>query len=70
MCPVCVTPLEIIDKALAIAGMSDVIFCSFGDMMRVPGSNQDLLSVKANGGDVRTVYSPLDALKIPVSEWG
>jgi hydrogenase expression/formation protein HypD len=63
-CPVCVTPLEIIDKAIEIAGREGVIFCSFGDMLRVPGSEADLLSVKAQGGDVRIVYSPLDALKI------
>lgn len=63
-CPVCVTPLEIIDKALAIAGRPNVIFCSFGDMLRVPGSEQDLFQVKSSGSDVRIVYSPLDALKI------
>lgn len=63
-CPVCVTPLEIIDKAIHIAQMEDVIFTSFGDMLRVPGSEKDLLSVKAGGGDVRLLYSPLDALKI------
>jgi len=63
-CPVCVTPLEIIDKALEIAARKDVIFTSFGDMLRVPGSQTDLLSVKAAGGDVRIIYSPLDALKI------
>ena len=63
-CPVCVTPLEIIDKAIAIAGRSGVIFTSFGDMLRVPGSTRDLLSVKADGADVRVVYSPLDAVKI------
>jgi hydrogenase expression/formation protein HypD len=63
-CPVCVTPLEMIDKATEIASNPDVIFCSFGDMLRVPGSHQDLLTVKANGGDVRIVYSPLDAIKI------
>ena len=63
-CPVCVTPLEIVDKALAIASRDDVIFASFGDMLRVPGSESDLLSIKAKGGDVRMVYSPLDALKI------
>ncbi|MBM4160139.1 MAG: hydrogenase formation protein HypD [Ignavibacteria bacterium] len=63
-CPVCVTPLEIIDKAIAIASRPDVIFTSFGDMLRVPGSGKDLLSVKAEGGAVRIVYSPLDALKI------
>jgi hydrogenase expression/formation protein HypD len=63
-CPVCVTPLEIIDRALAIAARPDVIFCSFGDMLRVPGSQKDLFRVKSEGGDVRIVYSPLDALKI------
>jgi hydrogenase expression/formation protein HypD len=63
-CPVCVTPLEMIDRAIAIASRSDVIFTSFGDMLRVPGSSRDLLAVKAAGGDVRMVYSPLDALKI------
>ncbi|MCW2787969.1 MAG: hydrogenase formation protein HypD [Aeromicrobium sp.] len=63
-CPVCVTPLEIIDKALAIARRPEVIFCSFGDMLRVPGSSEDLFHVKSAGGDVRVVYSPLDALAI------
>jgi hydrogenase expression/formation protein HypD len=63
-CPVCVTPLEIIDKAIRIAQRKEVIFCSFGDMLRVPGSEKDLLGVKAEGGDVRILYSPLDALKI------
>lgn len=63
-CPVCVTPLEIIDKAIAIALLPDVILASFGDMLRVPGSFQDLLTVRAEGGDVRMVYSPLDALTI------
>jgi hydrogenase expression/formation protein HypD len=63
-CPVCVTPLELIDKALQIAARPEVIFCSFGDMLRVPGSGGDLFSVKANGADVRIVYSPLDTLKI------
>ncbi|TAK57228.1 MAG: hydrogenase formation protein HypD [Bacteroidetes bacterium] len=63
-CPVCVTPVELIDKALAIASRPEVIFTSFGDMLRVPGSNNDLLSVKAAGGNVRMVYSPLDALRI------
>ncbi|MFV1979221.1 MAG: hydrogenase formation protein HypD [Myxococcota bacterium] len=63
-CPVCVTPIESIDRALDIASRRGVIFCSFGDMLRVPGSEQDLLSVKANGGDVRAVYSPLDALEV------
>lgn len=63
-CPVCVTPLELIDKALAIARRPEVIFTSFGDMLRVPGSETDLLSIKAQGGDVRMVYSPLDAVKL------
>jgi hydrogenase expression/formation protein HypD len=63
-CPVCVTPLEMIDRAHAIARRSEVIFCSFGDMLRVPGSSGDLLEIKAAGGDVRVVYSPLDCLKI------
>ena len=63
-CPVCVTPLELIDRALAIAAEPNVIFCSFGDMLRVPGSEKDLFRIKSEGGDVRTVYSPLDALKI------
>ena len=63
-CPVCVTPLELIDKALEIASRPDVIFCSFGDMLRVPGSGRDLFSIKSQGGDVRVVYSPLDALKL------
>ena len=63
-CPVCVTPLELIDQAIAIASRPNVIFCSFGDMLRVPGSTRDLLNVKATGGDVRIVYSPLDCLKI------
>ncbi len=63
-CPVCVTPVELIDKAIALASRPDVIFCSFGDMLRVPGTQKDLLTVKANGGDVRIVYSPLDALTI------
>jgi hydrogenase expression/formation protein HypD len=63
-CPVCVTPLEVIDKALAIASRPGVIFCSFGDMLRVPGSEDDLFRVKGCGGDVRVVYSPLDALRI------
>lgn len=63
-CPVCVTPVEMIDKALALAAMPGVVLCTFGDMMRVPGSHQDLLGVKARGGDVRFVYSPLDAVAI------
>jgi hydrogenase expression/formation protein HypD len=65
-CPVCVTPLELIEKAIEIASMPDVLFCSFGDMLRVPGISKDLLTVKAAGGDVRIVYSPLDALKLAV----
>jgi hydrogenase expression/formation protein HypD len=63
-CPVCVTPLELIDKAIAIASRPDVIFTSFGDMLRVPGSDDDLFRTRADGGDVRVVYSPLDAVKI------
>src|SRR5215469_17061986 len=70
-CPVCVTPVETIDKALRIAAQPNVIFCSFGDMLRVPGSVgstgamcRNLLSVKACGGDVRIVYSPLDVVRI------
>jgi hydrogenase expression/formation protein HypD len=63
-CPVCVTPLEMIDKANVIARRPEVIFTSFGDMLRVPGSHGDLLSAKAEGADVRIVYSPLDAVKL------
>ncbi len=63
-CPVCVTPLELIDKAIQIAGNEEVIFTSFGDMLRVPGSGTDLLKAKAGGADVRMVYSPLDAVNI------
>ena len=63
-CPVCVTALELVDKALAIASQEGVIFCSYGDMLRVPGSGRDLFSVRAAGGDVRVVYSPLDAIKL------
>jgi hydrogenase expression/formation protein HypD len=63
-CPVCVTPIEQIDRAIDIASKPGVIFCSFGDMLRVPGSKEHLLTVKAKGGDVRIVYSPLDALRI------
>jgi hydrogenase expression/formation protein HypD len=66
-CPVCVTPLEQIDKALAIAARPDVIFTSYGDMLRVPGSTTDLLALKARGADVRIVYSPLDAIRIAVA---
>lgn len=63
-CPVCVTPLELVDKALAIAARPEIIFTSYGDMLRVPGSKRDLFSVRATGGDVRVVYSPLDAVNI------
>jgi len=63
-CPVCVTPLEMIDRALSIAARPEVVFCSFGDMLRVPGSSSDLFRVKAEGGDVRVVYSPLDAVQL------
>jgi hydrogenase expression/formation protein HypD len=63
-CPVCVTPLETIDRAIAIASRPDVLFASFGDMLRVPGSVKDLLTVKAEGGAVRIVYSPLDAVQL------
>ncbi len=63
-CPVCVTPLEMLDRAHAIARRPDVIFCSFGDMLRVPGSNGDLFQLKADGARVQVVYSPLDCLKI------
>jgi hydrogenase expression/formation protein HypD len=62
-CPVCVTPIALIDQAIALARRPEVILCSFGDMLRVPGSKEDLLSVKAQGGDVRMVYSPLQALE-------
>ena len=63
-CPVCVTPITIIDTAIELALRPEIIFCSFGDMLRVPGSHKDLLTVKAEGGDVRMVYSPLDVLTI------
>jgi hydrogenase expression/formation protein HypD len=63
-CPVCVTPVELIDQAVVIAGRPDVVFTSFGDMLRVPGTTKDLLTVKSEGGDVRIVYSPLDAVKL------
>ena len=63
-CPVCVTPLEVVEKAIQIASQPDVIFVSFGDMLRVPGSSTDLLQVKASGGDVRIAYSPMEAVKI------
>jgi hydrogenase expression/formation protein HypD len=63
-CPVCVTPLELVDKAIALASLPGVIFTSYGDMLRVPGSSRDLFAVRAAGGDVRIVYSPLDALQI------
>src|SRR4051812_35892609 len=63
-CPVCVTSLEMIDRAHAIAQKKDVIFASFGDMLRVPGSHGDLLRLKSRGADVRIVYAPLDAVKL------
>lgn len=63
-CPVCVTPLDVIDQALAIASRPEVTFCSFGDMLRVPGSGRDLFQVRSEGGDVRVVYSPLDAVAL------
>jgi hydrogenase expression/formation protein HypD len=63
-CPVCVTPIELIDEAIAIASRPEVIFCSFGDMVRVPGSAKDLLEAKAEGGDVRILYSPGDAIEV------
>lgn len=63
-CPVCVTPLELVDKAIEIASRRGVVFCSFGDMLRVPGSKTDLLAAKAAGADVRIVYSPLDACRV------
>ncbi len=63
-CPVCVTALEVVDKAIAIASRPDVIFVSYGDMLRVPGSSSDLLRVKAQGGDVRIAYTPMEAVKI------
>ena len=63
-CPVCVTPIHLIDQAIAIAAEPNVIFCSFGDMLRVPSSTTDLLSAKASGADIRMVYSPLDAVKL------
>jgi hydrogenase expression/formation protein HypD len=63
-CPVCVTPLELVDKAISIASRPGVIFASFGDMLRVPGSGKDLLLVRSEGGDVRVVYSPLEAVKL------
>lgn len=63
-CPVCVTPVELLDKAAKIARRDDVIFCSFGDMLRVPGTECDLFAVKALGGDVRVVYSPMDAVAL------
>jgi hydrogenase expression/formation protein HypD len=69
-CPVCVTSLEMIDRAHAIASRPDVTFCSFGDMLRVPGSRGDLLQVKSQGGDVRVVYSPLDAVNLAAANPG
>ncbi len=63
-CPVCVTPIEVLDQALAIARRPEVVFCSFGDMLRVPGTDGDLLAARAAGADVRVVYSPLDAVAL------
>ncbi|MDA0348802.1 MAG: hydrogenase formation protein HypD [Verrucomicrobia bacterium] len=63
-CPVCVTPIEQIDKAIELSQKTNIIFCSFGDMLRVPGSEKDLFYAKANGGDIRIVYSPMDAVGI------
>ena len=63
-CPVCVTPIETLDRAVALAALPDVVLCSFGDMLRVPGSNGDLFGARARGGDVRVVYSPLDAVRL------
>jgi len=63
-CPVCVTPIEMLDRAVAVASRPEVIFCSFGDMLRVPGSKKDLFTVKSEGGDVRVVYSPIDAVML------
>jgi hydrogenase expression/formation protein HypD len=63
-CPVCVTPIEVVDKAVEIASRPDVIFVSYGDMLRVPGTKSDLFRVKANGGDVRIAYSPMEGVKI------
>jgi len=63
-CPVCVTPIEILDKAIAIAAQPGVTLCSFGDMLRVPGSHKDLWTAKSEGGDVRVVYSPMDAVTL------
>jgi hydrogenase expression/formation protein HypD len=67
-CPVCVTPVEYVDKAIAVAGRPEVTLCSFGDMLRVPGSDGDLLAAKARGADIRIVYSPLDALAVARAE--
>src|SRR5450755_3474596 len=63
-CPVCVTPLEMVDRAIRIASLPGIIFTSYGDMLRVPGSDGDLFQARANGADVRVVYSPLDAVKL------
>jgi len=69
-CPVCVTPVALVDRAIAIARLEGVVLCSFGDMLRVPGSARDLLAAKADGADVRIVYSPLDALRLALREPG
>jgi hydrogenase expression/formation protein HypD len=67
-CPVCVTPIEVIDQAVAIAARPGVIFCSFGDMLRVPGSRENLFTAKSAGADVRVVYSPMDAVELAAAE--
>jgi hydrogenase expression/formation protein HypD len=69
-CPVCVTPLETLDRAVELAARPEVVLCSFGDMLRVPGSRGDLLAARARGGDVRVVYSPLDAARLAEREPG
>jgi len=69
-CPVCVTPVDLIDKAILIASRPSVIFCSFGDMLRVPSNGDDLLAAKARGSDVRILYSPTDAVQLAVSNPG
>ena len=69
-CPVCVTPTEKIDQAMAIAMQADTVLCSYGDMLRVPGSDRSLLDCKAQGADVRVIYSPTDAIDIAIKETG
>lgn len=67
-CPVCVTPISMIDKAIYLSGKKEVVIASFGDMLRIPGTEKDLIEARANGADVRIIYSPLDALDIAKSE--